>query len=69
MKLVLRRRSRGDDGSLPVRGAWVEIGCIVLMYGLIWSLPVRGAWVEIKAARKRGIEYESRSPCGERGLK
>ena len=32
------------------------------------SLPVRGAWVEIKV-HPLLVEFESRSPCGERGLK
>ena len=33
------------------------------------SLPVRGAWVEISAASCDLQSKESRSPCGERGLK
>ena len=42
----------GLDGiaalSLPVRGAWVEIGAGVPKESpCIPSLPVRGAWVEI----------------------
>ena len=34
--------------SLPVRGAWVEIGpCHRALVRRVKSLPVRGAWVEI----------------------
>ena len=33
--------------SLPVRGAWVEIGPPAAEQALYASLPVRGAWVEI----------------------
>ena len=34
-------------GSLPVRGAWIEIWSWVLSPGSGPSLPVRGAWIEI----------------------
>ena len=38
----------GLPGSLPVRGAWIEMPCVpCIVAGLIWSLPVRGAWIEI----------------------
>ena len=33
------------------------------------SLPVRGAWVEMEIRSLRRSVLESRSPCGERGLK
>ena len=33
--------------SLPVRGAWIEIGCQSLRFVNATSLPVRGAWIEI----------------------
>ena len=33
------------------------------------SLPVRGAWIEIGSDEWVIIGAESRSPCGERGLK
>ena len=33
--------------SLPVRGAWIEIGCITVVAVSFKSLPVRGAWIEI----------------------
>ena len=35
------------SGSLPVRGAWVEISSSIGNSELHQSLPVRGAWVEI----------------------
>ena len=35
--------------SLPVRGAWIEIGIRKIdMKGAGTSLPVRGAWIEIE---------------------
>ena len=34
-------------GSLPVRGAWVEMGELKQHGVADTSLPVRGAWVEI----------------------
>ena len=55
--------------SLPVRGAWVEIGGGGVDAGSAWSLPVRGAWVEIRQAIAVFSASMSRSPCGERGLK
>ena len=33
--------------SLPVRGAWIEIGARVSIDSMRLSLPVRGAWIEI----------------------
>ena len=33
------------------------------------SLPVRGAWIEMSLASSGLSAEESRSPCGERGLK
>ena len=42
-----------DDGSLPVRGAWVEmLKCPRKRLKTALSLPVRGAWVEIHHERK-----------------
>ena len=35
------------SGSLPVRGAWIEIPRIRLCGRRVTSLPVRGAWIEI----------------------
>ena len=33
--------------SLPVRGAWIEIGSMHIAFVPSESLPVRGAWIEI----------------------
>ena len=60
----------GVPGSLPVRGAWIEIlqsrpGAVLA--GV--SLPVRGAWIEISRGSPSWSAARSRSPCGERGLK
>ena len=33
--------------SLPVRGAWIEIGTTLRSVESGTSLPVRGAWIEI----------------------
>ena len=37
----------GAKSSLPVRGAWIEIGINVDFNGNRLSLPVRGAWIEM----------------------
>ena len=34
-------------GSLPIRGAWIEINLIALWCSGLSSLPIRGAWIEI----------------------
>ena len=34
--------------SLPVRGAWIEIGFMAGKIAQNASLPVRGAWIEIQ---------------------
>ena len=34
-------------GSLPVRGAWIEIGISLSTLYATQSLPVRGAWIEM----------------------
>ena len=56
--------------SLPVQGAWVEIGSRDrLNVQTVRSLPVQGAWVEM-SRRACGLPcHAGRSPCGERGLK
>ena len=33
--------------SLPMRGAWIEIRCLVRCLPAVLSLPMRGAWIEI----------------------
>ena len=56
-------------GSLPVRGAWIEIFLLFASRQLKPSLPVRGAWIEISCGFPRPAALPGRSPCGERGLK
>ena len=36
------------SGSLPVRGAWIEIARRTEDHAVWRSLPVRGAWIEIE---------------------
>ena len=36
-------------GSLPVRGAWIEIAQPEIYTACLSSLPVRGAWIEMTA--------------------
>ena len=47
MKCMLIKKCRTNWQSLPVRGAWIEIGVIPQAGALYGSLPVRGAWIEI----------------------
>ena len=45
---MLRHKFRTQVcGSLPVRGAWIEIFLLFASRQLKPSLPVRGAWIEI----------------------
>ena len=37
-------------GSLPVRGAWIEMMICDDFSDYFLSLPVRGAWIEMRAA-------------------
>ena len=56
--------------SLPVRGAWIEIGRSARSWRKrCTSLPVRGAWIEMRRKKLLLVRYRGRSPCGERGLK
>ena len=70
----MKSASAGTEGdpqeSLPVRGAWVEIG----FYAILTLFPVSRR----SPCGERGLKYpvpggngrrERRSPCGERGLK
>ena len=45
--------------SLPVRGAWIEMGTSGIAAEVGASLPVRGAWIEIETMRfpatRRGV--------------
>ena len=47
MKCVTICSCQGAVGSLPVRGAWIEISCVIVQPKTTASLPVRGAWIEI----------------------
>ena len=40
------------SGSLPVRGAWIEIPQMSMLLSASPSLPVRGAWIEMG---RRGV--------------
>ena len=66
-------RSRHDirqaPGSLPMRGAWIEICYTSLNVIEPLSLPMRGAWIEIDSLLSSHMVADGRSPCGERGLK
>ena len=56
--------------SLPVRGAWIEMSPLFVVFcGFPRSLPVRGAWIEIYCSLISELYLHCRSPCGERGLK
>ena len=69
MRLVRPLVASPASPSLPVRGAWVEICQATTAARRTRSLPVRGAWVEIACCVYVPLPRESRSPCGERGLK
>ena len=69
MKSASSRKQGGADGSLPVRGAWIEMLRKAPSCDIMMSLPVRGAWIEIPDIPTKTIENSRRSPCGERGLK
>ena len=54
-------------GSLPSRGAWIEMLDMAWSMDAVLSLPSRGAWIEIfEVTHKRDDDYR-RSPRGERG--
>ena len=49
-------------GSLPVRGAWIEIDVELAQTDAKYaSLPVRGAWIEIMPVPLLLFPYKSRS--------
>ena len=63
-------RKGRPDGSLPSRGAWIEIWIkIRIRQFLPMSLPSRGAWIEIDIDIFPDVDEDCRSPHGERGLK
>ena len=49
MKYAAKYQHQRRAGSLPVRGAWIEIATVTFCPVAIASLPVRGAWIEISA--------------------
>ena len=70
LKSCARQSVHHRQGSLPVRGAWIEIrGRRSTSGSAPRSLPVRGAWIEIFIIRIASKNRFGRSPCGERGLK
>ena len=69
MKCCTRRETARQPGSLPVRGAWIEIAFAESANVSVMSLPVRGAWIEISSSASLLPARTCRSPCGERGLK
>ena len=51
--------------SLPPRGAWIEIFCIVAMtIHKLPSLPPRGAWIEIQTNGTHLVPEEVAPPAG-----
>ena len=46
-------------GSLPTRGAWIEIAGRKSFATTSLSLPTRGAWIEIIEYRKAFMDYVS----------
>ena len=48
MKFTLAGKVPVITGSLPVRGAWIEIPAHFRALSGKPSLPVRGAWIEIR---------------------
>ena len=49
-------------GSLPVRGAWIEIVNLAVSAMADMSLPVRGAWIEITSAPHH-LHFMPVAPC------
>ena len=47
MKWKERKKLAKNLKSLPVRGAWIEIGTAANGCVSLKSLPVRGAWIEM----------------------
>ena len=54
-------------GSLPSRGAWIEILQLWADTLADVSLPSRGAWIEIGGGLLLHLRPDRRSPRGERG--
>ena len=47
------------SGSLPSRGAWIEISVIRHVFDLLVSLPSRGAWIEINIVSGLIVDFAS----------
>ena len=69
LKSLCYRRCERFEGSLPTRGAWIEIPDVQLAKKEQASLPTRGAWIEITKFYREQRDIMGRSPHGERGLK
>ena len=69
MKYMPSFAQKRPCGSLPVRGAWIEIFHRANVQAFDKSLPVRGAWIEMVSMLIVALGGAGRSPCGERGLK
>ena len=50
MKYLDKKPVFAPVGSLPVRGAWIEIITSECFFPPTASLPVRGAWIEISGS-------------------
>ena len=48
LKLICGHTSKRITGSLPARGAWIEIAWSENCHDDAQSLPARGAWIEIE---------------------
>ncbi len=69
LKYQLPHPGRAEKGSLPPRGAWIEISYFSSVVCGFLSLPPRGAWIEILLIAFMVSSSPRRSPHGERGLK
>ena len=48
MKFCKANAAAVEPGSLPPRGAWIEINTIAAYLCQYLSLPPRGAWIEME---------------------
>ena len=60
--LILRLNRPDGDGSLPVRGAWIEISGRAEKCPPRRSLPVRGAWIEMISNPLRNARFRTSLP-------
>ena len=51
--------------SLPMRGEWIEINCVIAKPANISSLPMRGEWIEISKDASNSISSVSLPMRGE----